>query len=158
MSEEFSIQKDRLIKSFIRLKQMVSAFHVDTGTECAKAGVSMAELEVMREIKHNALDSDKNTCISDIQNLLCISKAGVSKKLNILEEKGYIARDIDRNNRRQLIITLTERGKEILRDAEENTDKLLTNIITKLGKEQTAQFIELLDKVVDATNDTLELE
>jgi len=155
MDKEFSTLKAQLVKSFFRLKHLVLDFHADTGTKYEEVGISIAELELMKEIRGNALDSDSNTRISDIQSLLCISKAGVSRMLDVLEKKGYIARDIDKNNRRTLIVTLTQSGREVLSDLEKNTDQLFVNIIGQLGESQTKQFVELVNKFVDATDDAL---
>ena len=155
MEIDLSALAHPLVKSFFRLKHLASDFHVDTGTEYEKIGISIAELELMKEIRNNALDSACNTRISDIQNLLCISKAGVSKMLDVLEKKGCIARDIDKNNRRTLIVTLTEDGRKVLSDLEKNTEQLFASIIGQLGPEQTKQFIELVNKFADAAEDAM---
>jgi len=155
MDKETSALKDQLVKSFFRLKHLVSDFHVDTGTKYERVGISIAELVLLREMQNNTLDSDSNTRISDIGDLLCISKAGVSKMLDVLVKKDYIARDIDQNNRRTLIITLTQNGRQVLSDLEENTDQLFANIIRQLGESQSKQFVELVNKFVDVTDDAL---
>jgi len=155
MDAEFSTLKNQLVKSFFKLKHLVLDFHADTGTKYEKVGISLAELELMREIRSNSLDSDCNTRIADIQSLLCISKAGVSKMLDVLEKKGYIARDIDKNNRRALIVTLTQSGREVLGDLENHTDQLFVNIIEQLGRHQTEQFVELANKFVEAADNTV---
>jgi len=155
MDAERLSQKEQMLKAFTRLKQLVILTHADISAKYEKIGLSISELELMREIKHNTLDSDNNTRISDIKNLLYISKAGISKKLNTLEEKGHITRTIDKNNRRQLIVTLTERGQEALKDMEQNTERLYATVLQKLGEEQTKQFVQLLGEVVDIMNDTL---
>ena len=155
MDKQTSALKEQLVKSFFRLKHLVSDFHADTGTKYERVGISIAELVLMKEIQNNSLDSKSNTRISDIQNLLCISKAGVSKMLDVLAKKDYIARDIDKNNRRTLIVTLTQSGRQVLSDLEENTDQLFANIIHQLGQEQSRQFVELVNKFVDVTDDAL---
>jgi len=146
MNKESYMLKERLIKSFFRIKHLSLTLH--TGTDS-----SIAELKLMGAIQGNSLDCDNNVHISDIQNLLYISKAGVSKMLGVLEKKGYIARDVDKNNRRTLIITLTQDGKKILNELEKSADEQLIEIIDRLGEEKTEQFIELVNKFVDITND-----
>jgi len=113
----------------------------------------MAELKLMGAIQGNSLDCDNNIHISDIQNLLYISKAGVSKMLGVLERKGYIARDVDKNNRRTLIITLTQDGKKKLNELEKSADELLIKITGQLGEEKTEQFIKLVNEFADIAND-----
>ena len=46
--------------------------------------------------------------------LLCQSKGTVAKTLRKLEDKGYIERIINKNNRRKYILTLTKEGEEVI--------------------------------------------
>ena len=157
MDETVSALQDQLVKSFFRIKHLLLNRRVSAeDPEHAKCDMSLAEIELMKCIRYNALDSDCNAHVSDIQHRLSISKAGVSKMLSVLEKKACISRNVDRNNRRTLIITLTPEGREALHNLEECTDAWLTKIIHQLGEEQTKQFITLVNQFVDVTNEVIE--
>ena len=156
MDESFVDLQDQLIKSFFRIKHLLLNRHVDTESRYTEFDISLAEIELMKQIRHNAPDSNDNAHICDIQSLLSISKAGVSKMLSVLEKKGCISRNIDQNNRRTLIITLTPEGRAVLDDLEKSSDEWLKKIIHQLGEEQTKQFVALVNQFVDITNEVSE--
>jgi len=146
MDDNLSALKEQLVASFFCLKRLISSLHVETDD----GGLSMAELVLMKDIQDNALDSNNNACITDIQNHLHISKAGVSKMLGVLEKKGYINRDIDRNNRRNLIITLTPKGKDTVNNLYRESDELIIKIIRQLGEDDTKKFVKYVNRLEDA--------
>lgn len=73
----------------------------------------------------------------------------MSRILNGLEQRGYITRAIDKNNRRSFEIHLTEAGKEALRQAEGVMMGVLKRIETELGAEDMDKLITLLTRVAD---------
>jgi DNA-binding MarR family transcriptional regulator len=155
MNSDLLVLKGQLVDSLFRLKNFISSFYVNKGDEFAEFDISIAELELMKEIQHNKLDSKNNACIADIQKHLYISKAGVSKMLGVLEKKGYINRDIDHNNRRNLIITLTQEGKDVLGKSDKDNEELLIRLIKNFGEAETKQLSELVNKFLDSTKEVV---
>ena len=149
MNEELQL-KEQLIDSFFRIKHLGSIFHTGMNTKMAAHDISIAELTLMRTIKNNAMDSDENMCVSDIKKHLFTSNAAISKMLGILEKKGYINRDVNKHNRRALIIILTPKGKEIIDDLEKEMDDKLIGIIQSLGKTEIEQLVRSINLFVDA--------
>ena len=141
--------KEQLVESFFCLKHLIANLHVETDEGEEKSCLSIAELALMKDIQENAPDSDHNAGIADIKNHLYISKAGVSKMLGVLEKKGYVNRDVDKNNRRNLIITLTEKGKNAVSSHYKKYDELLIQIIQQLGEDDTKKFVKYVNKFSD---------
>lgn len=50
----------------------------------------------------------------DLCNIFCQSKGTVAKTLRKLEDKGYIERIINKDNRRKYILKLTKKGEEVI--------------------------------------------
>lgn len=50
----------------------------------------------------------------DLCDIFCQSKGTVAKTLRKLEDKGYIERIINKDNRRKYILKLTKKGEEII--------------------------------------------
>ena len=144
---------EELLKSLFLIKHIIFNFHSCLGYEFEEYGLSINELILMRDIQYNAVGSNNNKRISDIQSQLFVSKAAVSKMLGVLEKKGYICRDIDKENRRNLIITLTQEGKGILKKLEQNVDELVARIIQQLGKDQAEQFVKSINNFATTTDD-----
>jgi len=112
--------------------------------------VSMTELVLMKAVADNELDSEENVNIADIQNHLFVTKAAVSQMYAALEKKGYLNREIDKNNRRKLIVTLTPKGQEILGFMQDKVVQFLSEIISKVGEDNTKQLINLVNRFADA--------
>ena len=149
MENELFEMKERLIASIFRIKRFSYMCQAVLDTKMEKHGISMAELTLMKAVRNNVLDSDENTGISDIQRRLFTSKAAISKMLGVLERKGYLVRDINRQNRRALIITLTPEGHEILRCLEKNINDKLIEITAAVGKADVEQLIESINRFAD---------
>lgn len=50
----------------------------------------------------------------DLCDIFCQSKGTVAKTLRKLEDKGYIERIINKDNRQKYILTLTKEGEEVI--------------------------------------------
>ncbi len=82
---------------------------------------------------------------------LLIDKGSIARAVNVLEEKGYVKRITDENNRRAVRLYFTDQGKELIpkiliidRELEEGTLSLLT-------EEEKAQARVLLCKMAQGS-------
>lgn len=114
--------------------------------------LNMAEIVLMKGVAGNSVESESNIGLSDIRGYLSISKAAVSQMLGVLERKGYINRDIDKNNRRNLIVTLTSKGHEVLAKKDNEFNDRLDRIISYLGEDDVKQMIMNISKMVEIMN------
>lgn len=140
-----------LLHAAFQFKKLMSAgFGMDTAAN--KSDINISELIFMKEISENSTDSVNNVGLSDICRLLSISKPAVSQMLRSLEKKGYINRDIDKNNRRNLIVTLTHEGRGVLAERyAEHIDKF-ESIIAHLGEDDVKQMIVIINRMAELTN------
>ncbi|MDR2303414.1 MAG: transcriptional regulator [Treponema sp.] len=86
-----------------------------------------------------------------------VSKAAISQMLGSLEKRGYIKREIDRDNRRKIIITLTKKGKNAVNKAGENMDALLPGIIERFGEDDSRNLVRLPDRFAKTVNETIQV-
>jgi DNA-binding MarR family transcriptional regulator len=77
---------------------------------------------------------------------LSVSKAAVSQMLGSLEKRGYIRREIDRDNRRKIIITLTKKGKAAIDTGQKCLDDLMASIIERFGAKDMRDFVQTLNR------------
>lgn len=156
MDEELVHVKESMLDSIFRLKHLTATYHAGISTEMSKHGISIAEIILMKTVKDNSLDSDSNVGISAIQKHLFISNAAISKMLSVLETKGYVMRDVNKRNRRAVLITLTPKGRETLDCIGEDIDKRMTEAISRLGQEETKQLVISINRFVDAMTGVIE--
>lgn len=82
-----------------------------------------------------------------LSEALGVSKSAISQTMNSIEEKGYITRTIDCEDRRQPMISLTDAGKEALMRGRESIYQNCMVCLDRFGKEKTEQFLTLLEEL-----------
>ena len=145
--------QQQLIIAFFRFKRIGAAFPSGFSADLAEKSVSLMEMALLKGISNNEPDSAENTTIADLQNYLFITKAAFSQMYKALEQKGYLTREVDRNNRRKLVVTLTPTGKEVLAAVDGKMQLLLSHVISRFGEEDTLQFINFINRFADITEE-----
>lgn len=149
MQDELYNLRDRWLQALLRFKGLIATFPYSTIMQARKLDINMIELAIMRGIEKNAFDSDANVYMSDIQKQLFVTKAAISQALGVLEKKEYIARDVDRRNRRKTIVILTLPGREILKHGNEAFDDMFTEILAQMGRNDIGLFVKNIDAFAD---------
>lgn len=115
--------------------------------------INMSELFVMGSLPTDLLNVDKGISLSDIQSNIHVTKGAVSQIFNALEKKGYINREIDKTNRRRIIVTLTEEGNKVLENTKVQVEQKLEHIISRFGEKNMQQLIMLVNQLTDITDE-----
>jgi len=142
----------QLVHSIFQFKRLInSGLGMDAVDN--KSSLNMAELILMNGVASNTTDAENNVGMTDIRSYLQVTKGAVSQMLSSLEKKGFINRDIDKSNRRNLIVTLTPEGRQILeRQYSEFSDRLET-IISRLGEDDVRQMVTIVNRMIEITNE-----
>ncbi|EFQ6832991.1 MarR family winged helix-turn-helix transcriptional regulator [Listeria innocua] len=144
--------ENELVQSIFRFKKLVSkGFGMDLINNNNQLNIT--ELMLINEISDNTLNSEENVGISDVKEFLSVSKPAVSQMLSSLEKRGFLVRDVDKNNRRNVIVTLTDTGREVLSVELENFNIKLKKIISHLGEDDVKQMIEIVNRMILITNE-----
>ena len=80
---------------------------------------------------------------SELSAALQASTARISALLGNLEKKGQIEREIDKNNRRNILVTITEAGRERADAEMQEMKNSMTRVFIEMGEADTAEFIRL---------------
>lgn len=147
MDNDIELLNSTLVASMFRFRKIASSLIAGVDSEMKDLNLNMTEFTLIKEIENNSIQSQENIHISDIQNILFISKPAISQMLNALEKKGYINRTVDKKNRRKLIITLTTEGQTAKKAVEEKVSGKLNKIISGLGKENAEQLIKTINRL-----------
>lgn len=87
--------------------------------------------------------------IGEINKIMGTSTSAVSKKVTILEKKGLVTRTTSKTDRRNVYITLTDKGKEICEREKEKKHSYLQQVIRRMGEEDMAQMLRLANRAFD---------
>ncbi|SFR68100.1 MarR family winged helix-turn-helix transcriptional regulator [Anaeromicropila populeti] len=90
---------------------------------------------------------DGHVIPSDISNEMGITSARIAATLNSLERKGLISRRIDIEDRRRILIDLTDEGRVQADKQYEMIMNMTTNLLHYLGEEDSVNFIRIMKKL-----------
>lgn len=96
----------------------------------------------------------KNLSQDDLANIFGQSKGTIAKALRKLEDKGYVERKIDENNRRKYILNTTKEGEELAVLLKSDLDKWEKLVgIDKLDDETKSKLRKIARKSEEIIND-----
>ncbi|MCB0110718.1 MAG: winged helix-turn-helix transcriptional regulator [Caldilineaceae bacterium] len=84
---------------------------------------------------------------SGVTEYMQLTKGTVSQSLKVLEYKGYIEKQIDAHDRRQIHLLATESGQEVLKQLPPN---LLRTVAEELGEAASAETVFILRRLLVA--------
>jgi DNA-binding MarR family transcriptional regulator len=94
-------------------------------------------------------DNKKAFTMTEISNLLQITPAGVTHQINPLEEAGYIERLQAPNDRRIVLIGLTDKGTQVAETLISEVQESLIGLVNHLGEEDSQTLIRLMSKAIE---------
>ena len=98
-------------------------------------------------------EHEGNVIPSDISNTMGITSARIAAALNSLERKGLILRRIDVEDRRRILIDLTDAGREQVHKQKQMMMSFVTNMLEYLGEYDAKEYIRILKKLADRNQD-----
>ncbi|NQT58997.1 MAG: MarR family transcriptional regulator [Bacteroidetes bacterium] len=115
--------------------------------------LSPVEFLVLRGVRFRAstqTDQDfKGITPSDIGQMLHITSPTVTQHITHLETKGYLIRETDKQDRRVVRLSLTEKGILMLDTARTKFLKIFEDLVTYLGETESSELVLLLRKSTD---------
>jgi DNA-binding MarR family transcriptional regulator len=95
----------------------------------------------------NMLDMHGDTMSAgDMGEHMHVSSARIAAVLGKLEDKGYIERRIDKDDRRRIEVVLTELGRRCAKEHRDEMKSKFANTFKRMGKKDTEEFIRLASK------------
>ena len=86
---------------------------------------------------------------SELSSELQITPAGVTHLLNPLEDSGYIQRTKDPNDRRVVLVGLTDKGQRSAAGLIQHALDRFGRLVDHLGEKDSREFIRILSTVVE---------
>ena len=143
--EELRIELLRTIFKFKKLANSGLGMRPIDG----KQDISLAEFMLLRAVDGNSVDNPSNVSPTDIGQFLSVTKGAVSQMLNSLEEKGFISRALSRENRRNTLVLLTPKGRELLGDEENEFNAKLDALIETMGRNDIEELIAIVERLTE---------
>ena len=129
----------QILKHFSRLEWEQTPRGVLKPSECKLLGRLYFSLE----------GGKKTIKASDLSAQLGITPAGVTHLINPLEEGEYIQRLPDPNDRRVVLIGLTDKGSQFAQFLIADANQRLIGLAEYLGEEDSKTLIRLISSILD---------
>lgn len=140
--EDFdSIQQEEIKHILEKMKNIAAKFQ-------PMKLLSIGEFALLSIIYNTSKEVDKIKS-SDISEKLNISKPAASRMLNVVEEKGYIKRYMEKEDRRVVTISITQAGIDVYKNEINEYNKVCNRIVSKMGQKDMENFSFLVDKFFD---------
>lgn len=89
----------------------------------------------------------------ELSEKLFLSTPRVASALKSLSKKGFIERNRDENDKRIVIVTITEAGKSFMREEQEKAVSMLEKTLQKLGEEDAKEFVRIIKRIIENTTE-----
>lgn len=138
-------------KAFEMARAMLRLFVILKPKRCDSELTPVEHMVIM--CIHHGTENGNIITPSDVCYELGISKSHLTNMLNRLESKGFITRKISPENRRNVLIELSEKSQAMHTQFHSNLDNVTGEICDYLGPEDTEKFLEILNKIYKFTGE-----
>ncbi len=105
-------------------------------------GFSLTRYEILSFLE------DKDKCLqTDIADHLEIDPAAITRQLKILEKDGFVTRDRNKDNAREVIVTITDQAKGELKVCRDKHKSQKTDIAISIDSEDMEELIKILNRI-----------
>ncbi|HEX3031047.1 MAG TPA: MarR family transcriptional regulator [Bacillota bacterium] len=136
-AEDSTVRK--LLQAFLQFKK--ANWH-----HRSLAGFKPSEVTLLFVIRSGATPEAPHMTVSEISRRLHVTSPTVTQLITGLEAKGLVERNMDRRDRRAVLVRLTEAGEKITLKARQEMFASLSGLIDFLGEEESKHLVTLLNK------------
>jgi len=87
----------------------------------------------------------------ELSEALYLTTPRVASALNSLSKKGFIQRSRDANDKRIVIVTITEEGTHFMEEERKEALMMIEQTLEKLGEHDAKEFVRILKRITDIT-------
>jgi DNA-binding MarR family transcriptional regulator len=124
--------------------------------------LSHVEFLVLRGIHFHSSEHSqqdfKGITPSGIGQFMHIASPTVTQHITNLEQKGYVIREADKQDRRVVRINLTEKGIQVMDITKLKFLKVFEGLVVHLGESESNELVSLLKKSADYIRDLQKLD
>lgn len=95
-----------------------------------------------------ALHRDREINPSDLSDSLHVSRSRITATLSSLRKKGYVDMELSTEDRRRMLVTLTEAGLSQILEKQKQVDSYFDQLVAGLGEETTLQLNQIIRQCI----------
>ena len=127
------------------------AYQISTAAffeECRPFNLGLVDCAVLYGI-----DSLPGTDQVSLSRAIAVDRSSIARVVSRLEARGFIKRDVNREDRREKNLVLTPEGKSVVRKIRPKVEEVNKRVLSPLNPEEQEKFIRYLTTVCDLNND-----
>lgn len=131
MDRERILELRGIMQHFIRLFGLLE----QTRTPCGFS-MSLSQVFSLQELEKETLT------ITELADKLQLERSSVSRLVDGLVKGGFVSRELNENNRREVVLALTEKGTNSIQNLRDQSVEFYSAILGKMTESEQTQFFE----------------
>ncbi len=136
-------QESEILRELIHM--LVKDLCILERSDASCCGVTIAQCRTVVEIGRK-----EKISLVDLANLVGVDKSTMSRTVSNLVEAGLVARDWGYENKRYIVIQLTEKGRSVFQIIEKSMERYYKSIFDSIPEDKKSQVLESLTLLIDA--------
>lgn len=137
----------RTFRKLLRRLERKIGVALKDGIDCC--GVTLMQCHSLLEI-----EDKEETNLKDLSASLDLDKSTVSRSIDGLVKSGLVARAIDAQNRKFVVLKLTEKGKSVCRNINQICDSYYQKLLDNIPEKKRDPVAESLNLFLEAMRKT----
>lgn len=119
------------------VQQFIKAFGIleQAKTPCGFS-LSLSQVFTLQELEKQTLT------VTELADKLQLERSSVSRLIDGLVRGDFVTRELNENNRREVILSLTEKGSRSIQKVRDQSVEFYNSILHKMAESEQAQFVE----------------
>lgn len=140
-------REEESLKAFVGVKRTNDILEKTVKKDVQQYGLNISEFAVMELLYHKGAQP-----INRIQERILIANSSTTYVLDKLQEKGYLIRERDEQDKRSMKAVLTPEGETLIKNIFPAHSETITEIFSCLSDEELAAFRETMKKISNNAN------
>lgn len=119
--------------------------------------MTKSDCMTMMSIHYFSKEKGENLTISELAEKIKVQPPAISRTLKALEEKGYVERIINKSDRRNTYVVLTEEGQKELKSIQKTMDAFAEAVVSRMNEEDMQKMIVGLNEFYQIAQEEIEL-
>ena len=138
--------EESVVEEFYRLMHRIHQCRPNINKSSELANV---EFFMLMQISILIDQGKEEITLGDLIKCTDMTMSAASKKISILEKKGYVTRQVSKKDKRNINIMLTDMGRDICEEDKRKKHEWVTRVLNKLGEDDSRQMFGLVNKLFD---------
>ena len=146
----FALNEDEILEIRSQIHQFIRLFGVlnPTETPCGY------HLSLSQVLALQILDEKMPLTVRELAEQLYLERSTVSRLVDSLVKEGFVEREINERNRREILVSLTDHGRHTVQEVRNQSIDFFRSILENLSEEERKSILQGLHKFTSALAET----